>query len=87
VVQLLFQGTGARWIGELTRKDHPFHELFESVKDKVARVSTACAVFFGSSEDVKTSRLPFANDNPVPGTSGLPSLGKLTQEGFTVLSF
>ncbi len=39
-VTILFQGAGTRWIGELTKADHPFHALFETVKDKVAGVSS-----------------------------------------------
>lgn len=29
-VTILFQGAGTRWIGELSRADHPFHGLFET---------------------------------------------------------
>ncbi|WP_447968685.1 DsrE family protein [Nitrospira sp. M1] len=50
-VSVVFQGTGTRWIGELTKKDHPAHELFEAVKDQVAGVSCGCADVFGGSEE------------------------------------
>ena len=40
-VTVLFQGAGTRWIGELSKRDHPVHELFEAVKDSVAGVSLA----------------------------------------------
>lgn len=35
-VQLLFQGAGTRWAGELVNKEHPAYELFQEVKDKTA---------------------------------------------------
>jgi len=40
---VLFQGAGTRWIGELTKADHPAHELFEAIKDTAAGVSCGCA--------------------------------------------
>ncbi len=45
-VQPLFQGAGTRWAGELVNKEHPTHELFAAVKDKVAGVSCGCADVF-----------------------------------------
>lgn len=86
-VTILFQGAGARWIGELTKTQHPFHALFEAVKDKVAGVSCGCASVFGATESVEQAGYALVKDNPVPGTPGLPSLHKLAREGYTVLSF
>jgi hypothetical protein len=86
-VTILFQGTGTRWIGELSRQDHPFHALFEAVKDKVAGVSCACADVFGAAESVQRAGYSTVNDNPVPGTSGLPSFFRLFQNGYSVLTF
>src|SRR5260370_15413951 len=86
-VTILFQGAGTRWIDELTKADHPFHALFETVKDKVAGVSCACASVFGATETATRAGYELVKDNPVPGTPGLPSLQKLTREGYTVLSF
>jgi len=86
-VTILFQGTGTRWIGELTRKDHPFHKLFESVKDKVAGVSCACAEVFGATDSVNQAGYSLVKDNLVPGTTGLPSVHKLAREGYTILNF
>ena len=86
-VTLLFQGAGTRWVGELDKSDHPAHALFEAVKDKVAGVSCGCADVFGASEDVAKSGFDLITDNPVPGTTGLPSLRNLAGEGYTVLTF
>jgi len=86
-VTLLFQGAGTRWVGELSQKDHPAHELYESVRDKVAGVSCGCAAVFGATAEVEKQGLELIKDNAVPGTTGLPSLRKLVTEGYTILNF
>ena len=86
-VFVVFQGAGTRWIGELTKKDHPAHDLFEAVKDQVAGVSCGCADVFGGSEDAEKSGLDLIKENPVPGTRGLASLRKYAAEGSTILTF
>lgn len=80
-VSILFQGTGSRWIAELGKADHPAHDLFEAVKDKVAGVSCGCAAVFGATEEVEKSGYGLIKDNPVPGTPGVASLRKLATEG------
>ena len=86
-VTVRFQGTGTRWIGELNKAEHPAHDLFEAVKDKVAGVSCGCADVFGGGEEVEKSGFDLIKDNPVPGTSGLASVRKLVADGYTVLTF
>lgn len=86
-VTLLFQGAGTRWIGKLRETDHPAHDLFSRVEDTVAGVSCGCADVFGGREEAEESGLDLITDNPVPGTTGLPSLAKLTREGRTILTF
>lgn len=86
-VTLLFQGAGTRWAGELVKKDHPAYELFTAVKDKVAGVSCGCADVFGAREGAAACGLDLITDNAVPNTGGLPSLARLTGEGYAVLTF
>lgn len=86
-VTVLFQGAGTRWIGELTKIDHPAHDLFKAIKDTVAGVSCGCADVFGASEEAVKSGFELIKDNAVPGTTGLPSLRRLTKDGYTVLTF
>ncbi len=86
-VTILFNGAGTRWIGELSKEDHPAHALFEEVKDKVAGVSCGCADVFGGAEDAERSDFKLIKDNLVPGTTGLPSLQNLVSQGFTILTF
>ena len=86
-VTILFQGPATRWAGHLTKKDHPFHELYKAVADKVAGASCGCADAFGATSDVQAAGWSLVKDNPVPGTTGLPSLRNLVSAGYTVLTF
>ncbi len=86
-VQLLFAGAGTRWAGELVSEEHPAHALFAAVKDKVAGVSCGCADVFGAREGAAACGLELITENNVPNTSGLPSLARLTDEGYTILTF
>ncbi len=56
------------------------------VRDTVAGVSSACANVFGATDAAARGDMPLLDDNPVPGTSGLPSLRKLIGTGHTVLT-
>jgi len=86
-VTILFQGTGTRWTSQVTQEDHPAHQLYKAVEDKVAGVSCACADVFGAKEDAVKNGFDLISNNTVPGTSGLPSLQKLTANGYSILVF
>ncbi len=86
-VTLLFQGTGTRWAGEIVKEDHPAHQLYRAVEDKVAGVSCGCAEVFGATEEAERSGFDLIKDNAVPGTSGLPSLRELVASGYSILTF
>ena len=86
-VTLMFQGAGTRWIGELTKPEHAANALYNSIQDKVAGISCGCADVFGGAEDAEKAGLDLIKDNPVPGTSGFPSLAKLMDEGYSTLIF
>jgi hypothetical protein len=73
--------------GELDKADHPAHGLYEAVKDKVAGVSCGCADVFGARVEAEKSGYDLLTENAVPGTSGLPSLRRLTSEGYSILTF
>ena len=86
-VEIVFEGAGSRWPAELTKPDHPAHELYEAVADTVAGVSCGCADVFGATEEVEKAGLDLITDNPVPGTRGMASLQRFVGEGATVLTF
>ena len=86
-VQLVFQGTGTRWTGLLTKADHPAHALYKAVEDKVAGVSSGCADVFGARHAAERNGFSLITTNAVPGTSGLPSLATYASDGYTILTF
>ena len=86
-VSIIFQGTGTRWLRELQKEDHPAHELFEAVRDKIAGVSCGCADVFDDSEEIEESGYALITDNAVPNTTGLPSFSKLLSDGYTIITF
>jgi hypothetical protein len=86
-VTLLFQGAGTRWAGEVVKPDHPAHALYLAVEDTIAGVSCGCADVFCASEQAVRSGFELVKDNLVPGTSGLPSLRELAQQGYSILTF
>lgn len=86
-VTVLFQGTGTRWLKLLSAPEHPVHDLFQLVKDRVAGASAGCASVFGATEDVTACGLPLVSENSVPGTAGLPSLRKWLVDRSPVLTF
>ncbi|MEE8128533.1 MAG: DsrE family protein [Nitrospinaceae bacterium] len=82
-VSILFQGAGTRWPEVLQKEDHPAHELYRAVEEKIQGISCACADVFGAN----ASGLDLIKDNKVPKTTGLPSLSNLQEQGFNVLTF
>ena len=86
-VSIQFQGAGTRWIGELSNESHPAHTLFKEVESTIAGVSCGCADVFGGAEEATASGFDLITDNPIPGTTGLPSLASLIAEGRTILTF
>lgn len=82
-VKILFQGTGTRWPEQLSKHDHMLNGLYKAVEDKIEGLSSGCADAFGAD----TSQVARISDNPVPGTSGLPSFTKLRAEGFDIITF
>lgn len=82
-VTIYFQGAGTRWPEQLQKQEHPAHQLFTAVADKVAGVSCGCADVFGATP----SGFDLITDNQVPGTTGLPSLVNMQKEGYTILTF
>lgn len=86
-VSIYFQGAGTRWPAVLSDSAHPVHALFKAVEADIAGVSCGCADVFGAREDAVKNGFDLITDNSVPGTSGLPSLGALAADGFTVFTF
>lgn len=87
-VQVLFAGAGTRWPGLLAEPAHPLHGLFDSLRGVVEGACSACAAFFGATDDVKTAGVELViGDNRIEGLGELPSLADRVAEGYTVLTF
>jgi len=81
-VQLIFDGAGVKWVGELSQEGHKYHPVFEQVKNKVTGVCEYCAGAFAVEDAVKQSGLPLATDY-----EGHPSFKKLVDGGYSVITF
>jgi hypothetical protein len=81
-VQLYFDGTGTRWLGELARKDHKANPLYESVQDKVSGACMFCAAVFGAKESVQGCKVKRVDE-----FEQHVSVKKLLSDGFDVLNF
>ena len=76
-VRLIFDGAGAKWVGELTRSEHPYHELYAAVRDRVSGVCEYCAAAFGVTDAVRDAQAPMAAEY-----EGHPSFRRLLLDGF-----
>jgi len=86
-VEVLFQGAGTRWAARLAQPEHPAHDLYSAVSDRVVGVSNACSEAFGARADAEANGFSLISENAVPGTSGLPSVARLMADGYAVLTF
>ncbi len=86
-VSLMFQGAGTRWPERLQRPDHPAAGLYQAVQHTVKGVSAGCANVFGATESAERAAMKLITDNAVPGTPGLSSFRKLTDDGYIVHTF
>ncbi|MFW6039425.1 MAG: DsrE family protein [bacterium] len=81
-VQLIFDGAGTKWIGQLSDPQHKYYDVYQRVQDKVGGVCTYCADAFGVTEQVRAAGAPFADDY-----QGHPSLRQLVSRGYQIITF
>ena len=79
---LVFDGAGAKWIGELASLEHPKHELLESLKGKVSGACRYCAAAFGVEEAIKARGIPLLSDY-----RHHPSIRGLIPAGCEIITF
>jgi hypothetical protein len=70
-VNVVFDGAGTKWVGDLFDADHRYNGHFESVKDEIEGACTYCAKAFGVKEDVQVSGVELMGNSR--GTSASPS--------------
>lgn len=81
-VKLYFDGTGTKWISELSKKDHIAHGLFEAVGDRVEGACLFCANAFGASDSVRQCKVDLVDEKDQH-----VDVKKLVSNGFTILNF
>lgn len=86
-VELLFQGAGARWPGEIGRPAHPAHALYKAVAGKVAGVCGGCADVFGATAEAEASGIRLIRERAIPGTGGVADLSRYLTEGARLVTF
>ena len=81
-VRLIFDGAGTKWVGELAKPDHRYHELFAAVHDQIAGACGYCAHAYGAEQDAHREQIIVLDEY-----EGHPSLRRLVVEGFQLLTF
>ncbi len=81
-VQLILDGAGVKWVGELSKADHDYHDVWKRVEDKLAGVCQYCAGAFGVRPDVESAGAPLTD-----AYQGHPSFRDLVQQGYQIITF
>ncbi|MFC4541831.1 DsrE family protein [Halosolutus amylolyticus] len=80
-VQLIFDGAGTQWVGELEDEDHDYHALYATVADH-AQVCDYCAGAYGVEDEVEASEAA-----PIDQFEGHPSVRSLVGDGYEIITF
>jgi hypothetical protein len=81
-VRLYFDGTGPKWIHELSKKDHIDYGLFESVKDKLEGACLFCATAFGAKGAVQECKVQLIDEKDQH-----IDVRNLVASGFQIMNF
>jgi hypothetical protein len=81
-VAVVFDGAGTKWVPALSDPGHRYHQLFESVRDRMAGACAYCANAYGVREGVEQSGIELLDD-----FDQHPSLRSYLAEGFQVVTF
>lgn len=81
-VQLIFDGAGTRWPGELSRREHKSHALYETISDRVAGVCGFCARAFHADHAAAEAGVDFLEEYHKH-----PSIRRLVIDGYQILTF
>ncbi len=78
---IIFDGAGTRWIGKLIQPDHKFHKHYKAVEENVKGACSFCSNAFGVKHQVEQAGVTLLDE-----FEGHPSIRKLTDEGFEVIT-
>ena len=80
-LELIFDGAGTQWVGELEDEEHDYHDLYQSVRDEVS-VCDYCATAYDVDDVVDAEGLERLDE-----FEGHPSLRSLVEGGYEVITF
>jgi|SRR5919106_1509280 hypothetical protein len=81
-VQIIFDGAGTQWLGELSDSGHKAHPLFEQVQDVVSGACGYCARAFDAEEGVSHADVKVLEEY-----HDHPSIRGLLASGHQVITF
>jgi hypothetical protein len=81
-VQLIFDGAGTQWPGELSNSNHTAHRLFEQVRDVVSGACGYCARAFDAEDGVAHAHVKVLEEY-----HDHPSIRGLLTSGHQVITF
>lgn len=80
--EIVFDGAGVKWVGELSDPEHKLHPVFEKVKPHVAGACEFCVNAFDVKADVRDAGVRFLSE-----FEGHPSLRQRIADGYQVVTF
>ncbi len=86
-VEIVFNGAGTRWPGELVKLSHPVNKLYNLVRNSVRGASCGCSEVFGATDSAKACGVSLVKDSAIPGTPGLLNLRRYLVEGWQTMVF
>ena len=81
-VVMVLDGAATRWIPTLEDEGHPYHALYQSVKDRISGACAYCADAFQVTEGVRAAGIPLLDEY-----DRHPSIRGLLADGYRVVSF
>jgi hypothetical protein len=81
-VRLVFDGAATKWIPRLESGNDQLAPLYQAVQGNVTGACEFCAKAFGVKDDVERTQVPLLSEY-----DGHPSIKKLIDEGFQVVTF
>jgi hypothetical protein len=81
-VAIVFDGAGTRWVPKFDAPEHRKHDLWASVKDKVAGACSFCSATYGVKKEVQAANVELLDD-----FDDHPSLRSYIVDGYQVITF
>lgn len=81
-VEIVFDGAGTRWIGELSKEDNKMRPTFEALRGHVAGACDFCSGAFGVTDEIRKAGIDFLSEY-----EGHPSLRNRVEQGYQVITF